>query len=92
MRTGCLFAVIGATVLATPIWAALDQPWQRLDDSSLEQAWPNFVSPPPEYGAQFTWGWRGLVTKETILKDLDGIKALGVKAAIIEPQAGRPHP
>jgi len=87
-----LFLLLTAVAVPITTRAALNQPWQQLDHSSLEQVWSNFASPPVEYSAQFTWGWRGLVDHESIVKDLDGIKALGVNAAIIEPQAGMAHP
>lgn len=64
--------------------AAPLQPWQRVDDPAVAEVASHFDRPSPEYSAQFTWGWRGKVTPETIETDLDGMQALGVQAAIID--------
>jgi hypothetical protein len=67
--------------------AALVQPWQKISDLTAAEAAVDFASPPPEYSAQFTWGWGRDVSRETMARDLDGMKALGVRAAIVEPTA-----
>ena len=79
-------------ISAATAFAALDQPWQKISDPTAAQASVDFVSPPPEYGAQFTWGWGRGVTRDTIARDLDGMKALGVYVAIVEPKSGLPVP
>jgi len=80
--------------LAAPIaaFAVLDQPWQKLSDPTAAEMAAHFVSPPIETGAQFTWGWQGQVDREVIARDLDGMKALGVHAAALEPKTGMVHP
>jgi hypothetical protein len=75
-------------VLTPMAFAVLDQPWQKISDPTAAEAAAYFVSPPPEYGAQFTWGWGRGTTRETIARDLDGMKALGVNVAIVEPKSG----
>lgn len=79
-------------VAATSTSAATNANWQKLSDPTAAEAAALFASPPPEYGAQFTWGWQGPVDREVIARDLDGMKALGVRAAIIEPKTGMTHP
>ena len=92
MTSRGLFVFFAATAIPLSARASLDRPWQQLDNSTIDQAWANFVSPPPEYSAQFTWGWRGLVDRESIVKEQDNKKAHRDNAAIIEPQAGMAHP
>ena len=70
----------------------MDKPWQIMTDPDLAQVAAVFLSPPPEYSAQFTWGWRGRVDHASIVRDLDGMKALGVQAAIIDPASGMRDP
>lgn len=84
-----LFLLLGVPLAAL---ASLDRPWQKITDPSAADAAKVFASPPPEYSAQFTWGWGGPVDREVIERDLDGMKALGVHAAIIEPKAGMKEP
>ncbi len=72
--------------------ASQEQPWQKISDPTAAEAAKLFAAPPPEYGSQFTWGWQGPVDREVIARDLDGMKALGVRAAIIEPKTGMSHP
>lgn len=72
--------------------AALDRPWQKISDPTAAAAAKVFAAPPPEYSAQFTWGWAGPVDQASIARDLDGMKALGVHAAAIEPKAGMKYP
>ncbi len=73
-------------------FAALDQPWQKITDPTAAEAAAQFASPPVDTGAQFTWGWQGPVDREVIARDLDGMQALGVNAAVIEPKTGMTHP
>ena len=81
-------------LLALPITAnaGLDHPWQVISDPDVARVAAVFPSPPPEYSAQFTWGWRGPVDRAVIARDLDGMKALGVQAAIIDPNSGMTDP
>jgi hypothetical protein len=86
---GILLALALLPVLA---FGALDRPWQQLSNPSAAELEKDFAAPPPAYSAQFTWGWGGPVDRASIVRDLDGMKALGVHAAIIEPKAGMTHP
>ncbi|HVU36658.1 MAG TPA: glycosyl hydrolase [Opitutaceae bacterium] len=88
--------VLGMTLLAfgpaLAANAAPNQPWQVITDPTSVEAARLFAAPPPEYSAQFTWGWHGPVDRAVIDRDLDAMKALGVQAAIIEPATGMTHP
>src|ERR1700722_9204891 len=68
---------------------AQDRPWQRLNDSTVAEVAHNFSSPPSEYSSQITWGWNGVITRESIARDLDKIKSLNLLSAWVEP--GRNH-
>lgn len=81
-----------AAAVATAGQGAIDRPWQQISNPTAATAAQGFTHPAPEYSAQFTWGWRGPVDREVIVRDLDGMKALGVNAAIIEPSTGMNHP
>ena len=85
-------ALLAVAVLPAVAFGALDRPWQRLSNPSAAELHASFAAPPPDYSAQFTWGWGGPVDRASIVRDLDGMKALGVRAAIIEPKAGMTHP
>src|SRR5258708_2069741 len=87
LRPFCFSVALCATASAS-----LDQPWQKLSDPTAADAAVYFAEPPPECSAQFTWGWGGLIDRDAIQRDLDGMKALGVYAAIIEPKAGMRDP
>ena len=82
-------ALLASTVAAS---AASEQPWQKRSNPTAAETAAHFASPPIETGAQFTWGWQGPVDREVIARDLDGMKALGVNAAALEPKTGMLHP
>jgi hypothetical protein len=84
-----LFLLGATTSLA---FAALDRPWQVLTDPTAAEAAAKFAHPPPDYSAQFTWGWGRGISREVIAHDLDAMKALGVHAAAVEPKSGLPVP
>ncbi len=77
-------------LIVVPIrsFAAPKEPWQIISNPTAADVAAIFPAPPPEYSAQFTWGWRGPVDRNVIERDLDGMKALGVQAAIIDPNSG----
>lgn len=81
-----------ALAVSSLAFAAPTQPWQKITNPTATEAAAIFRNPPPDYSAQFTWGWSGPVTPEVIARDLDDIKSLGVHAAIIEPKSGNLHP
>ncbi len=87
-----IYLAIAALGVVSYSVAAPEQPWQALTDPTPQEAAALFAAPPPEYSAQFTWGWGGPVDREVIARDLDGMKALGVSAAAIEPKAGMKAP
>ena len=69
-----------------------DRPWQRVTNPGAAEAAAKFTAPPPEYSAQFTWGWGRGISREVIARDLDAMQALGVHAAAVEPKSGLPVP
>ena len=65
--------------------AAQDRPWQKLDDPTVAEVAPNFPAPPSAYSSQVAWGWNGVITRESIARDLDRILALNLHTAFVEP-------
>jgi hypothetical protein len=65
--------------------AAQDRPWQKLSDPTVAEVAPNFPAPPSAYSSQVTWGWSGVVTRESIARDLDRIRAMNLYTAWVEP-------
>ena len=88
----CAASLLVLLALPGSVLAGLNRPWQQITDPTVAQVAAVFPVPPPEYSAQFTWGWRGPVDRSVIERDLDGMKALGVQAAIIEPNSGMADP
>ncbi len=88
----CVTTGILVTVMGSALGAAAESGWQKLSDPTAAEAAALFAAPPIETGAQFTWGWGRGVTRETIARDLDGMKALGVNAAAVEPKSGLKDP
>lgn len=83
------FALASTLLLSrAAAFGAVEQPWQKISDPTAAEAAKLFAAPPIETGAQFTWGWGRGVSRETIARDLDGMKALGVNAAAVEPKSG----
>ncbi len=62
----------------------VERPWQKITVPSVAQAAANFRRPPPEYGLTLWWGWEGPVSEEVIARDLDEIKARGIRCVLIE--------
>lgn len=58
--------------------------WQQLTFPSYAEMASHFKNYPVEYAATLTWGWDGVVTKETIIKDLDAMKRQGLRVVTIE--------
>jgi hypothetical protein len=65
--------------------AAQDRPWQTLSDPTVAEVAPNFPAPPSAYSSQVTWGWSGVVTRESIARDLDHIRSMNLYSAWVEP-------
>jgi hypothetical protein len=76
------FVVPAAVAFASD--APVLRPWQQLNATTTAAAAAHFASPPPEYCATTTWGWDGPITEELIARDLDTIKARGLRVATIE--------
>jgi hypothetical protein len=81
--TRMLLALVAAIGLL-----ASERPWQEISDPTAAQLAARFATPPPEYSAQFAWGWNGTVTREVIARDLDRLQAMNIHAAWIEPGRG----
>lgn len=87
-----LTALASFCVASNAAFGALERPWQVLTNPTAAQAAAGFAAPPPDYSAQFTWGWGRGISREVIARDLDAMKALGVHAAAVEPKSGLPVP
>ncbi|MGA2221039.1 MAG: glycosyl hydrolase [Verrucomicrobiia bacterium] len=68
--------------------SAAERPWQQISDPTAAQLAANFAAPPPEYSAQFDWGFSDLLTRDVIARVLDRSKSMNVQAAYIEPKRG----
>jgi hypothetical protein len=68
---------------------AQERPWQLLSNPTAAQLASNFPAPPPEYSAQFDYGFSDALTRESIGAMLDRAKAVNVQAAYIEPKRGK---
>jgi polygalacturonase len=60
------------------------QPWQRLNNPSVEEVAARFAAPPAENSITLWWGWDGPVDDSVIIHDLDKIKSFGYNAVMIE--------
>jgi hypothetical protein len=67
---------------------AQERPWQQISDPTAAQLAANFPAPPPEYSAQFDWGFSDSLTRETMGQVLDRAKSVNVQAAYCEPKRG----
>ena len=52
-------------------FAAPQQSWQKISNPTAIETAAIFASPPPEYSAQFTWGWGSNANRGSIGRDLD---------------------
>ena len=66
--------------------------WQKVSLPSAAGMAANFTNFPSVYAESVTWGWDGAITRETISKDLDSIRAHGLSAATIEAGYNMPGP
>jgi len=67
---------------------AQERPWQHISDPAAAQLAANFAAPPPEYSAQFDWGFSDNLTREVIGRVLDRVKSVNVQIGYIEPKHG----
>jgi hypothetical protein len=84
-RIICLPASILLPFLFAAGAAAQDRPWQKLSDPTVADLAPNFPKPPSANSSQVAWGWNGLISRETLARDLDHIRAMNLYAAFVEP-------
>jgi hypothetical protein len=68
---------------------AQERPWQQLSSPTAAQLAANFPAPPPEYSAQFDWGFSDQLTREDMGRVLDRSKSVNVQAAYCEPKRGK---
>ncbi len=84
-QLSCLLLLVSSAL-------ASERPWQQLSDPSLAEVASHFGSPPPEYGVTLWWGWDGPVDEAVITRDLDAIKAKGIRSVLIEAGYGMKAP
>jgi hypothetical protein len=65
--------------------AAQDRPWQSLSDPTVAELAPHFATPPATNSSQVSWGWGGVISRESIDRDLDHIRSMNLFEAYIEP-------
>ena len=51
------FSQILVSLLLVSGASAQERPWQQISDPTAAQLAANFPAPPPEYSAQFDWGF-----------------------------------
>ena len=78
-----LKSVLFLTVLIC-LGSCVYQPWQKLNDTGVNELAANFQDPPVEYSLTFYWGWDGEITAEVIARDLDAFKERGVHIVSLE--------
>lgn len=66
--------------------AVAEEPWQKVQMPTAAQVQSVWLHPPSEYGPEPYFGMNGPVTIESLVKDLDTMKALGFRA--VTAQAG----
>ncbi len=86
------FVKILLPLLAASVAHAQDSSWQKISNPAAKDLAAKFAAPPPEYSSQVTWGWRGMVTREVIARDLDHVQAMNLHAVWIEPNRGGTGP
>jgi len=69
--------------------SAQERPWQQISDPAAAQLAAQFAAPPPEYSAQFDWGFSDQLTREDMGRVLDRAKSVNVLAAYCEPKRGK---
>jgi hypothetical protein len=64
--------------------SGIERPWQKFNDTGVDELAANFQSPPVEYSMTFYWGWDGEITEEVIARDLDAFRERGVYIVTLE--------
>jgi len=75
-------------LLAASSALAQERPWQQISDPTAAQLAAHFAAPPPEYSAQFDWGFSDELSREAMGRVLDRSKSVNVQAAFVEPKRG----
>ena len=78
-----LIAIVSTSVLA-------QQPWQRIQMLTADEAAQTWKAPPPEYGPEPYYGLNGAVDETVIRRDLDTMKSLGYQAVTVQAGYGMP--
>ncbi len=61
-----------------------ERPWQKFNDTGVDELFARFQFPPVEYSMTFYWGWDGEITEEVIARDLDTFRERGVHIVTLE--------
>ena len=77
-----------AASITTNIFLCAQQPWQQISNLGTRDIAASFKSPPAEYGIIVWWGWDGPMSDTVIKRDLDKIKTMGFRGAMIEAGYG----
>jgi len=63
--------------------AAEPQPWRRINTPSYRELRTNFPAPPPECAMTMWWFWNGAMAEADVRRDLDNLRAHGVRSVLI---------
>jgi len=74
--------------IATTIFLNAQHPWQVISENGTRDIAKNFKYPPVKYGIILWWGWDGPMSDTVIKRDLDKIKTMGFRGAMIEAGYG----
>ena len=83
---------VGAVLLLSTAASAAERPWQSLTNPKAAELATAFREPPPEYGVTLWWGWDGPMDEAVITRDLDAIRAKGLRSVLIEAGYGMSAP
>ena len=75
--------VVAVLVAAGAAAFAAPQPWRRIDVPTYAEARAGFASPPPEYAMTLWWFWNSAMSEADIRRDLDDMRAHGVRSVMI---------
>ena len=66
--------------------------WSAITVPAAAEVADRFSDPEPEYGLILWWGWDGPMSEAVIVRDLDEIKARGIRSVMIEAGYGMTEP
>ena len=75
--------IAGALLAASACAFAAPQPWRKIDVLAYREARTKFSNPPPEYAMTLWWFWNSAMTEADIRRDLDDMRAHGVRSVMI---------